>query len=56
MSHHHYVHRAREAKRKQQYRLKSNFESGQWNVNAVMMGGLGRDPELSSSEEGKWQM
>eukprot|EP00731_Ephydatia_muelleri_P016880 Em0009g1304a len=43
--------KAREAKRKQQYQLKSNFESGQWNVNAVMMGGLGGDPELSSSEE-----
>ena len=24
-------------------------------MNAVMMGGLGGDPELSSSEEGKWQ-
>ena len=40
-------------RKKQRYKAKSLFEQGMWNVNTVMMGGLGRDPESgSSSEEG----
>ncbi|XP_071795069.1 coiled-coil domain-containing protein 87-like [Asterias amurensis] len=30
---------------------KTEFQSGMWNVNAILMGGLGKDPELEDEEE-----
>ena len=49
--------RAKELRRQQWYRDKSRFEPGVWNVNTVIMGGLGGDPELSSSsDEGMYPM
>ena len=31
---------------------KNKFESGMWNANAVMMGGLGKEPELEEESVG----
>ena len=28
-------------------KIKSDFKEGFWNANAVLMGGLGKDPELA---------
>ena len=47
------MHRAKELRRQQRYQEKSRFESGLWNVNTVVMGGLGGDPEICSSDEGE---
>lgn len=30
---------------------KNKFSAGMWNVNSVMMGGLGRDPDVEGEEE-----
>ena len=48
------LHRAKRAKYAEHYRRKNRYEQGMWNVNTVMMGGLGGDPRSSgsSSEEG----
>lgn len=43
--------REKELRRQQRYRDKSHFEPGVWNVNTVIMGGLGGDSELSSSSD-----
>lgn len=48
-----FVYRAKEARWRKLQEKKSCYEAGTWNVNAVMMGGLGGDPETSSSEEGQ---
>ena len=45
------MYRAKELHRQQRYRDKSRYEPGVWNVNTVIMGGLGGDPDLSSSSE-----
>ena len=46
--------RAKELRRQQRYRDKSHYQPGVWNVNTVMMGGLGADPDSSpSSDEGR---
>jgi len=29
--------------------LKSEYSAGQWNVNSVLLGGLGKDPQLENS-------
>ena len=52
-----YNHRAKHAKREERYRKKTQYKQGMWNVNTVMMGGLGVDPHSSgsSSEEGHIQ-
>jgi hypothetical protein len=44
---------AKQAKWEERYREKTQFQQGLWNVNTVMMGGLGGDPHSSgsSSEE-----
>jgi hypothetical protein len=44
---------AKRAKYAEHYRRKNRYEQGMWNVNTVMMGGLGGDPRSSgsSSEE-----
>ena len=48
-----YFCREKELRRQQRYCDKSHYEHGVWNVNTVMMGGLGGDPDLSSaSDEG----
>ena len=46
--------RAKRAKCEESYHRKNHFEQGLWNVNTVLMGGLGGDPDAtgSSSEEG----
>ena len=44
--------RAKQAKRDRLYQQKGCYVNGMWNVNSVMMGGLGGDPEIPSSEEG----
>lgn len=38
----------------ERYRRKNQYEEGMWNVNTVLMGGLGGEPDSSdsSSEEG----
>ena len=46
-----FVFRSRELRRQQRYHDKSHYQPGVWNVNTVMMGGLGGDPELSSSSD-----
>ena len=43
--------RAKELRRQQRYRDKSHYQPGVWNVNTVLMGGLGADPDSSSSSE-----
>jgi hypothetical protein len=35
----------KEKKVKEQRRVKSVFTAGMWNVNSILMGGLGKDPE-----------
>ena len=46
--------RAKELRRQQRYSDKSHYQPGVWNVNTVMMGGLGADPDSScSSDEGR---
>ena len=42
----------KEERKRQRYRAKSLYQSGMWNIQTVTMGGLGEDPEESSSEEG----
>ena len=42
--------RAQEARRRQLYSAKSKYEAGLWNVNTILMGGLGQDPEPASDE------
>ena len=46
--------RAKHARREERYRKKTQYEQGMWNIDTVMMGGLGGDPHSSgtSSEEG----
>ena len=48
--------RAKEDRWQKRHKQKSHYEAGMWNVNAVMMGGLGGDPGsgTSSSDEGEW--
>ena len=42
-------------RREERYKKKTQYEQGMWNVNTVMMGGLGGDPDSSgSSSEGMW--
>ena len=50
------LHRAKHGKREERYRKKTQYEQGMWNVNTVLMGGLGGDPHSSgsSSEEGNF--
>ncbi|XP_070542680.1 coiled-coil domain-containing protein 87-like isoform X2 [Ptychodera flava] len=43
--------RARKEKVNELKREKSAFKPGEWNVNSVLMGGLGRDPEVEMEEE-----
>lgn len=31
--------------------IKSEFKEGFWNANAVLMGGLGKDPQLASKSD-----
>ena len=45
--------RAREKRKAQRYKDKSYFCKGQWNVNTVMMGGLGGDISPESSDKGE---
>ena len=49
-----YLRRAKRAKCEERYRRKNQYEQGMWNVNTVLMGGLGGDPDSagSSGEEG----
>ena len=46
--------RAKQARCAEQYRSKNQYQRGMWNVNTVLMGGLGEDPDSSgsASEEG----
>ena len=46
--------RAKHLKCEERHRRKNQYEEGMWNVNTVLMGGLGGDPDSSdsSSEEG----
>jgi len=44
------MYRAKESRRRQRYSAKSRYKAGSWNVNTVLMGGLGGDPECSSDE------
>ncbi|XP_013389901.1 coiled-coil domain-containing protein 87 isoform X2 [Lingula anatina] len=45
--------RAREEKIKEMRVQKTEFQPGMWNVNTIMLGGLGRDPELEEEEKEK---
>ena len=45
--------RAKEERKRRRYMDKNHFQNGMWNVNTVTMGGLGRDPHESSSDDGK---
>ena len=50
--------RAKHAKREERYTKKTQYEHGMWNVNTVLMGGLGGDPDTSgtSSDEGVYTL
>lgn len=48
-----FLHRMKEERKRRRYRAKSLYQGGMWNIQTVTMGGLGEDPEESSSEEGK---
>ena len=39
------------AKLKELRAEKNKFEAGLWNVNSVMLGGLGRDPDVDGDDE-----
>jgi hypothetical protein len=41
--------RAKHARREERYRKKTQYEQGMWNINTIMMGGLGGDPHSSGS-------
>lgn len=43
--------RAKEERKRQRYRAKSLYQHGVWNIHTVTMGGLGEDPDGSSSDE-----
>lgn len=43
--------RAKEERKQQRYRAKSLYQKGVWNIHTVTMGGLGEDPDGSSSDE-----
>ncbi|XP_022100889.1 coiled-coil domain-containing protein 87-like isoform X2 [Acanthaster planci] len=43
--------RERQEKLRELKNQKTDFQAGMWNVNSVLMGGLGRDPELEEEEE-----
>jgi len=30
--------------------MKTEYQAGMWNVNSVMMGGLGKDPQLDEGQ------
>lgn len=30
--------------------MKTEYQAGMWNVNTVMLGGLGRDPQLDKGQ------
>jgi len=48
--------RAREKRKAKQYKDKSYFCKDQWNVNTVLMGGLGGDISPESSDDGEYQL
>ena len=50
------LHRAKRARRQEVQCRKGYHEKGMWNVNTVMMGGLGGGLGSSSSEEGTVHM
>ncbi|XP_038071406.1 coiled-coil domain-containing protein 87-like isoform X2 [Patiria miniata] len=43
--------RDRDERLKELKNQKTDFQSGMWNVNSVLMGGLGKDPEVEEEEE-----
>lgn len=46
------THSMKEKNRYELWRQKNLYTPGEWNVNAVLMGGLGNDPEAVLKEQG----